>query len=72
MQYFYSVTDGGKTPYVDADIGNLCQQFTAIKTQGKTSAPNETMTDGLLQVARYKIIPNYSPKPFRLPAGRFR
>lgn len=50
--YVYSITDGSINP----------QQFTKIKAKVMNTTPNEEIKNGILQaVARYKIIPNYSP-----------
>ncbi|MEW6419181.1 MAG: hypothetical protein AB1480_13880 [Nitrospirota bacterium] len=50
--YVYSITDGSINP----------QQFTHIKSKVLNTTPNEAIQNGILQaVARYKIIPNYSP-----------
>jgi hypothetical protein len=50
--YVYSITDGSVTP----------QQFTHIKAKVLNTTPNENIQNGILQaVARYKVIPNYSP-----------
>ena len=59
--YVYSITDGSRTPFTDVNQKRH-QQFTHIKAKVKNTTPNEAMTDGILQaVARYKVIPNYSP-----------
>lgn len=51
-QYVYSIIDGSKTP----------QQFTHIKAKVMNATPGESIQNGTIQaVARYKVIPDYSP-----------
>ncbi len=50
--YIYSIADGSLNP----------QEFTKIKASVKNTTANEALQSGILQaVARYKVIPNYSP-----------
>ena len=51
-QYVYSIIDGSITP----------QQFTHIKAKVMNATPGESIQNGTIQaVARYKVIPDYSP-----------
>lgn len=57
----YSIADGSQTPYTDTN-GNHHQQFTKIRAAILNITPNEAIGAGTLTaVARYKIIPNYTP-----------
>jgi hypothetical protein len=50
--YVYSIIDGSAVP----------QQFAKIKAKVKNTTPNENVGTGSFQaVARYKVIPNYTP-----------
>ncbi|MEW6419991.1 MAG: hypothetical protein AB1480_18060 [Nitrospirota bacterium] len=50
--YVYSITDGSINP----------QQFTKIKAKIMNATPDEEIKNGIIKaVAKYKIIPNYSP-----------